>query len=114
MTFKTALVASWLALAATTTFAETNAPSAASTTTAQANALASAMTEGEIRKIDKENKKLTIKHGEIKNLEMPAMTMVFQVKDPAMLDAVKQGDKVQFRAERSGGAIVVTDLRPTK
>ena len=69
------------------------------------------MSKGEIRKIDKDTKKITIKHGEIKNLDMPGMTMVFQVKDPAMLDKVKPGDKVKFSAERSGGAIVVTDIK---
>ena len=72
------------------------------------------MTEGEIRKVDMANKKITIKHGEIKNLEMPGMTMVFQVKDPAMLDKVKAGDKIRFKAEKTGGAIVVTDIQPTK
>jgi Cu/Ag efflux protein CusF len=75
---------------------------------------ATAMTEGEIRKVDMDNKKLTIKHGDIKNLDMPGMTMVFQVKDPAMLDKVKAGDKVRFKAEKSGGAIVVTDIQPAK
>jgi Cu/Ag efflux protein CusF len=77
-------------------------------------AQASPMTEGEVRKVDAENKKITLKHGEIKNLEMPGMTMVFQVKDPAMLDKVKVGDKVRFHAERAGGAIVVTDIEAAK
>ena len=72
------------------------------------------MAAGEIRKVDMENKKITIKHGEIKNLDMPGMTMVFQVKDPAMLDKIKPGDKVLFSAEKAGGAIVVTDIRPAK
>ena len=72
------------------------------------------MAEGEIRKVDKETKKITIKHGVIKHLDMPGMTMVFQVKDPAMLDKVKVGDKVRFMAEKVGGAIVVTDLQPTR
>jgi Cu(I)/Ag(I) efflux system protein CusF len=45
---------------------------------------------------------------------MPGMTMVFQVKDLAMLDNVKAGDRVLFRAEKSGGALVVTDLQPAK
>lgn len=61
------------------------------------------MTDGEVRKIDKETKKITIKHGEIKNLDMPGMTMVFQVKDVALLDPVKVGDKVKFVAEKAGG-----------
>lgn len=81
---------------------------------AQLAAPSADMTDGEIRKIDKDNKKITIKHGEIKNLDMPGMTMVFQVKDPAMLDKVKVGDKVKFIAEKSGGAIVVTDIRQGK
>ena len=72
------------------------------------------MTEGEIRKVDLENKKITIKHGAIKNLDMPGMTMVFQVKDPAMLGKVKTGDKVRFSAEKAGGAIVVTDIQAAK
>ena len=72
------------------------------------------MAEGEIRKVDKETRKITIKHGAIKNLDMPGMTMVFQVKDPAMLDKVKSGDKVRFLAEKAGGAIVVTEIQPIK
>ena len=72
------------------------------------------MAEGEIRKVDVDAKKITIKHGEIKNLDMPGMTMVFQVKDPAMLDKVKAGDKVRFKAEKAGGAIVVTDIQLAK
>ena len=70
--------------------------------------------DGEIRKVDFENKKITIKHGAIKNLDMPGMTMVFQVKDPAMLDKVKAGDKVRFTAEKTGGAIVVMDIQMAK
>ena len=72
------------------------------------------MTDGEIRKVDMENKKITIKHDEIKNLDMPGMTMVFQVKDAAMLDKVKAGDKVKFSADKIGGAIVVTDIQANK
>ncbi len=77
-------------------------------------AISKEMTDGEIRKVDMENKKITIKHGEIKNLDMPGMTMVFQVKDPAMLGKVKTGDKVRFAAEKAGGAIVVTDIQQAK
>ena len=72
------------------------------------------MTEGEVRKVDKEAKKITLKHGDIKNLDMPGMTMVFQVKDAALLDRVKAGDKVMFTAEKADGAIVVTDLVPAR
>ena len=69
------------------------------------------MTRAEVRKVDKDNNKITLKHGDIKNLDMPGMTMVFQVKDPALLDRVKAGDKVQFKAEKSGSALVVTEIQ---
>jgi Cu/Ag efflux protein CusF len=72
------------------------------------------MADGEIRKVDIENKKITIKHGVIKNLDMPGMTMVFQVKDVAMLDSLKAGDKIKFKAEQTGSAIVVTEIQPAK
>lgn len=72
------------------------------------------MTEGEVRKIDKEAKKITLKHGDIKNLDMPGMTMVFQVKETALLDKVKAGDKVMFTAEKADGAIVVTAIEAAK
>ena len=68
------------------------------------------MTDAEVRKVDKENKKLTLKHGEIKNLEMPPMTMVFQVQDGALLERFKAGDKVRFRAEKLGGAYTITAI----
>ena len=74
----------------------------------------SEMAQGEVRKVDKESKKVTLRHGEIKNLGMPGMTMVFQVKDPAMLDTLQPGDKVQFSAEKSGGASVITRIETTK
>ena len=72
------------------------------------------MADGEVRKVDKDAKKITLRHGEIKNLDMPAMTMVFQVKDPAMLDKVQAGDKVRFKAEKVGGAFIVTAIEPAK
>jgi Cu(I)/Ag(I) efflux system periplasmic protein CusF len=72
------------------------------------------MAEGEVRKIDVASKKITLKHGEIKSMDMPPMTMVFQVRDAAMLEKVKTGDKVRFKAEKSGSAMVVTDIQPAK
>jgi Cu(I)/Ag(I) efflux system periplasmic protein CusF len=74
-------------------------------------AWAADMTDGEIRKVDKDAKKLTIKHGEIKNLDMPAMTMVFQVKDAGLLDKLKAGDKIRFVAEKSADGYVVTEVQ---
>ena len=70
--------------------------------------------EGEVRKIDKGAGKITLKHGPIANLEMTPMTMVFRVKDPAMLDAVKVGDKVRFRAEKIQGAITLIEIQPAR
>jgi len=75
-------------------------------------AVAAELTDGEVRKIDKEAGKITLRHGELKNLNMSAMTMVFRVKDPAMLDQVKVGDTVRFAAERVGGAITIVELLP--
>jgi Cu(I)/Ag(I) efflux system periplasmic protein CusF len=77
-----------------------------------AAAAAADMSEGEVRKIDKDAKKLTIKHGEIKSLDMPPMTMVFQVRDLALLDKLKAGDKIRFAVEKATSGFVVTDIRP--
>ncbi|MDO9196146.1 copper-binding protein [Rhodoferax sp.] len=70
------------------------------------------LTDGEVRKIDKENGKITLKHGPIKNLDMPGMTMVFQVKDKTLLDKIQVGDKVRFRAETENGRYLATDIQP--
>lgn len=72
------------------------------------------MTDGEIRKIDKENGKVTIKHSEIKHMDMPPMSMVFNVKDKAMLDKVQVGEKIQFIVIQDVGKMVVTDIQPRK
>ncbi len=72
------------------------------------------MTEAEVRKVDIDAKKITLKHGEIKNLDMPPMSMVFQVKDPALLTKVKAGDKVQFTADKINGAYTVMTIEPLK
>jgi Cu(I)/Ag(I) efflux system protein CusF len=77
-------------------------------------ALAQSLSDGEVRKVDKDAKKITIKHGPLQNLDMPPMTMVFQVKDPAMLEQVKAGDKIKFEAEKVGGAFTVTKIEPAK
>ena len=72
------------------------------------------LTDGEVRKIDKDGGKLTLRHGEIRNLDMPPMTMVFTVKDKALLDKLQPGDKVKFRAVAEGGQIVVTQIETGK
>ena len=71
-----------------------------------------AMSEGEVKRVDKEAGKLTIKHGPLTNLDMPAMTMVFRVKVPAMLDQVKEGDRIKFVADCVNGALTVVELAP--
>jgi Cu(I)/Ag(I) efflux system protein CusF len=77
-------------------------------------ASASDTAEGEIKKIDKVANKLTLKHGELKNLGMGGMTMSFRVKDAALLDKARQGDKVRFTVEKVDGALTVTALEPVK
>ena len=72
---------------------------------------ASVLTEGEVKKIDRQAGKITLKHGPIENLGMPGMTMVFRAKDPAALDKVKVGDNVQFHAEQIDGALTVMEIR---
>ena len=71
-----------------------------------------AFSDGEVRKVDKDAGKITLKHGPIANLDMPAMSMVFRAKDPAMLDQVKEGDRIRFKADKIQGAITLTEIRP--
>jgi Cu(I)/Ag(I) efflux system periplasmic protein CusF len=70
------------------------------------------LADGEVRKIDLEAGKITLKHGEIKSLDMPGMTMVFVVKDKTQLDKLKPGDKVKFKAISDNGKYTVTDIQP--
>jgi len=77
-------------------------------------AAASGMTDGEVRKIDKDAGKITIKHGESKHMEMPGMTMVFVVKDKALLDKTAIGAKIQFMVTSENGQMVVTDIEPAQ
>jgi Cu(I)/Ag(I) efflux system periplasmic protein CusF len=76
-----------------------------------AQAATGEMTAGEVRKVDKEGGKLTLKHADIKSLDMPAMTMVFAVRDKAMLDKLKAGDKIKFKAVNDSGKYTVTELQ---
>lgn len=62
----------------------------------------------EVTKVDKAQAKVTLKHGEIKNLDMPPMTMVFRAKDPKMLEGLAVGDKIRFSAEKIDGAFTIT------
>jgi Cu/Ag efflux protein CusF len=74
----------------------------------------SAMAEwasGEIRRLDPENKRLTIKHGDIKSIDMPPMTMVFYVKEPSLLGGLQVQDAVEFQATAEGTKYIVTAIR---
>lgn len=111
MKFITSLIAG-LALATglpVTALASSDITPPAAKSETQSNA-AAPMTDGEVRKVDMAGKKITIKHGPLANLDMPAMTMVFRVKDPAMLNQVKTGDRIGFVAEMIEGKIAVTKL----
>ena len=70
--------------------------------------------DGEVRKVDREQGKVTLRHGPLQNLDMPAMTMVFKVADAKMLEPIKEGDKVKFTAEKANGALVVTAIQPAE
>ena len=72
------------------------------------------MTDAEVRKVDKAAGKVTLKHGAIPNLGMTPMTMVFRVADPKMLERVRPGDRVRFRAEMRGTDATVVELVPAK
>lgn len=104
-----------LLLAAGSALAQTSppTPSTSASMTAAENVEATP-SEAEVRKVDVSAGKITLKHGEIKNLDMPPMSMVFQVKDPALLGQVKAGDKVRFTADKINGAYTVLTLEPLK
>ena len=71
-------------------------------------------TEGEVTKIDTAQGKVTLRHGEIKNLDMPPMTMVFRVSDAKLLDGLAVGAKVRFSAEKRDGQYLVTQIAPAR
>ncbi len=70
--------------------------------------------DAEVRRVDKENGKITLKHGAIKNMDMPPMTMVFTARDKAMLEGIAAGDKVQFTAVNEKGQMLVESIKPIK
>ena len=81
---------------------------------ASAPAAAADMTEGEVRKVDKAAGKVTIKHGAIPKFDMPPMTMAYRVKDKAMLERLKPGDKIKFDVDGVGGEFTVLRLEKVK
>lgn len=76
--------------------------------------MAQQLADGEVRKVDKAANKVTLKHGPVPSIDMPAMTMVFRAKDPAMLAGLKPGDKVKFEAQKVGDVYTVTRIEPAK
>jgi Cu(I)/Ag(I) efflux system periplasmic protein CusF len=96
-----------LPLLAAAAFLATAAPRA----NAQAATAATDWTDAEVRKVDREANKLTLKHAEIKSLDMPPMTMVFQARDKAMLEGLEPGSKIRFRAGREKGQYMVMELQ---
>jgi Cu/Ag efflux protein CusF len=77
-------------------------------------AAAAPRSEGEVRKVDLEQGKVTLRHGPLTNLDMPAMTMVFTAADPKLLEGLKQGDKVRFTADNKDGTYIVTAMEAVK
>lgn len=75
---------------------------------------ASSQSEGEVRKVDVELNKITLRHGPLANLDMPPMTMVFTVTEPKLLQGLKQGDKVRFTADKKDGSYIVTAIEAVK
>lgn len=82
--------------------------------TAQAGAAAMQMVDGQVKKVDKATGKVTLSHGPLTNLNMPAMTMVFKVSDAMWLDQMKTGDKIRFMADNVNGAITVVHFEAAK
>ena len=119
MSRPTVSAAVWLAalIGSGTANAQTPIETPAQAVAASAPSPASAgapMTDGEVRKVDRELGKITLRHGPITNLGMPGMTMVFKVADPALLNDLKEGDRVRFFADRINGAITVTAMEPVR
>lgn len=107
----TPLIAIAALAAAIGAHAQTTPPSGADAASHQAAVAAAPQSDGEVRKIDREQGKLTLRHGPLENLAMPPMTMVFKVAEPKMLEGLKEGDKVKFTAERVNAAFTVTALQ---
>jgi Cu(I)/Ag(I) efflux system protein CusF len=83
-------------------------------TSAAATNPAVSLSEGEIRRLDPESGKLTIRHGEIRNLDMPPMTMVFTASDKSQLAGLKVGDRIRFVASNEGGKYLVSEIQPAQ
>lgn len=115
--FRTLFLAASLAALAGLTQAQTGAhdhnhgAKAPAQGSAPAGAVLATGVDGEVRRVDRDNARLSIRHGEIKAIDMPPMTMVFHVRDAKLLDGVKVGDKVRFSIGREDGKLIATELQ---
>lgn len=105
---KVLLTLATAALAMQASFAANPTPTSSASASAATAQVAATWTAGEIKKLDAQGARVTLQHGDIKNLNMPAMTMVFRLRRPDMLQGFKVGDKVRFQAEMDGNDMVVT------
>ena len=87
---------------------QTSAPASSEPAAADSQELS----EGEVTRWNERTQKVTLRHGELKNLNMPPMTMVFTLQDTGQASQIKVGDKVRFRAEQVNGAFVLTQIEP--
>jgi Cu/Ag efflux protein CusF len=78
------------------------------------SSFANEWTKGEIRRVDIDNKKITIKHEELKNLDMPQMSMVFYVENSEILKGVKPGDQIEFIADQKGTKYFVIQIKKSQ
>lgn len=81
---------------------------------AQQPSMSSTLVDGVVKKVDKATGKVTVSHGPLTNLNMPAMTMVFRVKEAAWLDQMQTGGKIRFLAETIDGTLTIVRLEATK
>jgi Cu(I)/Ag(I) efflux system periplasmic protein CusF len=106
MKTSTLILSAALSVLATGTFAQ--APTPAAVPTQVTAPIVKEMADAEVRRVDKDAKKVTLKHGPIKSLDMPSMTMVFQVRDEKLFEKLVAGERIKFSAEQIQGAYVVT------
>ena len=107
-----AALGAWLALAAAPALAASHEHSGAHEHGApgQPAGAAEEFIDAEVRAIDRDNGKLTLKHGPIPRYEMAAMTMAFRVADPSLLSGLSTGDKVRFTLDKVNGRLVVSRI----
>ncbi len=108
------LAAACLALAATAPAALAQTDHSQHMAPKKAAAAAPTQTAGVVRKVDPARGEVTIAHEEIRNLDMPKMTMVFKVRDPAWLGKLKAGDAIRFTADTVRGELTVTSYEASR